>query len=378
MKIVADANIVGLDHYFADLADIKVLEGRSLSRTDLQDCDLLLIRSVTQVDQSLLEGTPVQAVASATSGVDHIDLPYLASKDIFFCHALGSNADSVVDYVFSAIASCGEHLGRLLEGGRLGIVGCGQVGHRLLRRAQALGIACSVHDPLLASDNSLTLVDLNEVFGCDVICLHTPLTLGGEFPTYHQVDGERLAGMTEGQLLINAGRGATLDNSALTERVLQGSAPDVVLDVWEYEPEVPAALLEKIHLGTPHIAGYSYSAKRRATAMLRNQLQQAFAHYPVLKLSNLNDEMTAPIINLEAGLSDAKLLRSAIRQAYDIRRDDKALREEILCPKGRISAFDELRRNYPERLEFSDYRMPPDAKITPRQRKLLKACGFGD
>jgi erythronate-4-phosphate dehydrogenase len=138
LNIVADTNICELASAVASFADVTLREGREMRRQDLMTSDALLVRSVTQVNEELLEGTPVKFVATATSGFDHIDRAYLQDRGIGFAHAPGSNANSVVEYVLTAIAAVDDHLEKLLSGGRVGIVGYGHIGRLLRRRLTAL------------------------------------------------------------------------------------------------------------------------------------------------------------------------------------------------------------------------------------------------
>ncbi|HNC70636.1 MAG TPA: NAD(P)-dependent oxidoreductase, partial [Pseudomonadales bacterium] len=148
MKLLIDENIPGAATVFGCLGEVRTLPGRTITRAVLHDIDALLVRSVTRVDRVLLAGTPVRFVASATAGIDHVDTPALAELGIAFAHAPGSNADSVVDYVLAVLALAFPGPASL-RGRSVGIVGCGQVGGRLLRRLRALGVRCLVHDPLL-------------------------------------------------------------------------------------------------------------------------------------------------------------------------------------------------------------------------------------
>src|SRR5690554_389432 len=102
LRIVADENMPGLE-VFAELGQVSRLPGRQISRQQLAAADVLLVRSVTQVNASLLAETPVRFVGSATIGTDHIDLPWLAQNGIHFAHAPGCNAMAVAEYVLQAV-----------------------------------------------------------------------------------------------------------------------------------------------------------------------------------------------------------------------------------------------------------------------------------
>jgi erythronate-4-phosphate dehydrogenase len=320
--IVADENIPDVRAAFGALGEIRTLPGRALRRRDLDGADVLLVRSVTRVDRALLEGSAVAFVGSATIGTDHLDLDYLRQRGIAVANAPGSNAAAVVDYVLSSFCALDGVLEGLLDGGVVGIIGLGNVGGRLLRRLRGLGIRCVGYDPLLAPRADLPLCDLEAVLGADVICCHTPLTTGGPHPTRHLLDEARLRGLRRGALLLNAGRGAVIDNAALL-RVLR-ERPDLraVLDVWEGEPAIDRRLLQRAAIGTPHIAGYSWDGKLAGMRMIL----EACCRYLREPVPPLAAPAAPPPLTIDSGLSGAALLRAAVLAACDVRADDGRLR----------------------------------------------------
>ena len=231
---------------------------------------MLLVRSVTRVDRTLLEGSAVAFVGSATIGTDHVDQAYLAEQGIRFAHAPGCNANAVVQYDLSVLSNLQPDW----QSCTVGIVGCGNVGGRVYRTLKSLGVNCRVYDPFLSAEQIPDLVDFQSVLAADIICVHTPLTTEGPFPTEHLFNAEVLAGLGENTLLINAGRGAVIDNGALLEHLKSGSKLRVALDVWEPEPNINPGLLEQVLLATPHIAGYSREGKIRGTEMLAEDYYQ--------------------------------------------------------------------------------------------------------
>ena len=276
LTIVADQNIPLLDHYFGATGDIIKIDGRTLSQAQLINADVLLVRSVTRVNEALLAATPVRFVGSASAGKDHLDTHYLEQTGIAWCHAPGCNADAVADYVLSAFCRTPALLARLFNGALVGIVGIGHVGSCLYRRLQALGIRCIAYDPLIEQNRYPILTDLEQVLTADVVCLHAPLTTTGCYPSYHLLDNARLAQLRPGTVLLNAGRGALIDNQALCKRLIQHADLTVILDVWEGEPAINTTLMQQIHLATPHIAGHSIEGKLMATAMLYQAYCRAF------------------------------------------------------------------------------------------------------
>ncbi len=275
MRIVADENIPLLDAFFADFGDIRRLPGRSIDRAAVADADILLVRSVTPVTREMLEGSPVRFVGTCTIGTDHL--------------------------------------------------GAGQVGGRLVTVLKALGWNVLVCDPPRASAEGEGFVSLDEIIRrCDVISLHTPLTSTGELPTWHLFDEARLRQLRQGAWLINASRGAVVDNAALHDVLLDREDLQAVLDVWEGEPQVNVALADLCVTGTPHIAGYSLDGRQRGTA-----------------------------VSLDADTDPMWALTVLCRGVYDPRRDDADFRRSLTGDTvSQRLAFDALRKHYPPRREI--------------------------
>lgn len=355
LTIVADENIPGLDQYFAALGEIRRYPGRNLSAEQVRDADVLLVRSVTQVNAALLNASTVRFVGTCTIGTDHLDIGWLNASGIRWSAAPGCNANSVVEYVFSALVALSVPWWQQ----RVGIIGCGNVGGALYRRLTSLGVRCRVYDPLLPPDSVADLASLTDVLAADIICVHAPLTQTGEQPSLHLLGERELAQLRTDAVLISAGRGAVVDNQALLQLLQTRRDLRVVLDVWEPEPQLNPALLDKVALGTPHIAGYSDDGKLTGTAMIYSALCQCLG-LPCEPLS------IAPVIVQQLNLTDAasdasQLLQAAILGAYDIGQDDRRLRtmvQDVAAGHETIAAgFDRLRKGYSGRREFHGWEL---------------------
>jgi erythronate-4-phosphate dehydrogenase len=319
----------------------------------LQDVDILLVRSVTRVDAALLDGCPVKFVGTATSGFDHIDREYLDERGIAFAYAPGSNANSVVEYVLAAIAAVGDKLEQLLAGGVVGIVGYGFIGKAMAARLAALGIRYRIYDPWLEQNSIPDAARLDAVLDCDVVTLHPQLVRQQPWPSYHLLGTAQLQRLRPDALLINASRGSVVDNAALLEQIDFGQGLHTVLDVWEGEPDISTALLQRVTLGTAHIAGYSLDGKLLATRMLVEAMSASLQLPP---LPTESPAIKATALSVPAGLSDAGLVRSLVQSRYDIHRDDALLRQAMLVDQpsmGRGQRFDLLRKSYRERRELA-------------------------
>jgi len=360
-----------VEELFGQLGTIEYLPGRQISAADVADADMLLVRSVTRVDKALLEGSSVAFVGSATIGTDHVDQTYLAEQGIRFAHAPGCNANAVVQYDLSVLSRLQPDwhsiTDRLTDSLTVGIVGCGNVGARVYRALQSLGVRCRVYDPFLSAEQNPDLVDFESVLRADIIFLHAPLTTAGPFPTKHLFDADILASLSEDTLLINAGRGAVIDNLALLNLLESGSRLRVVLDVWEPEPNINCQLLERVLLATPHIAGYSREGKIRGTEMLAEDFYQWRDDTAVYAngADSGSDEKAAEVVGGEN-------LSQVILASYDVAEDDRRMREAITNRSdGVAEVFDRLRKDYPQRREFSHFSVEVADKSVADKARLL-------
>ncbi len=373
LTVLADENIPGVEDSFGSFATVRQANGRTLHRRQLQGVDILLVRSVTRVDEALLGGTAVRFVGTATSGFDHIDRDYLARRDIGFAHAPGSNANSVVEYVLAAIAAVGATLERLLAGGRLGIVGYGVIGRAVAARFAALGIHSCIYDPWLDQNSIPNAAGLDAILDCDVISLHPELTTRQPWPSFHLLGRRELRQLRPGTLLINASRGSVIDNAALLAYLEAQPDVSIVLDVWEGEPVICAALLARVTLGTAHIAGYSFDGKLRATRMLA---EAVCLHQRLSPAAQARSPESVPAITVPDGLSAADLPRFLLRARYDISLDDALLRETVVDARAQPldgTAFDRLRKSYRRRRELAGSTV--QGLRSPEQRAIARALG---
>lgn len=347
MKILVDENIPYAKALFGRLGEVQTIAGREIPMSALEQADALIVRSVTRVDGALLDGSRVKFVGTATSGSDHIDENWLAQANIGFSAAPGCNAIAVVEYVFSALLLLAQRNGFVLRDKTIGIIGAGNVGGLLHLRMKTLSIKTLLCDPPLAEagvpGDWQPLEKL--VMEADVLTFHTPLTHTGRHATWHLVDEQLLAALPDNRILINACRGAVVDNTALLRALESGKRLNVVLDVWEPEPELSLPLLAKVDIGTAHIAGYTLEGKVRGTTQifdaystfLGSDERASLPPLPVGKCIRLHDAI------------DEEALRLLAHLVYDVQRDDMQLRRAASLP----GEFDLLRKTYYQRREWS-------------------------
>ncbi len=369
MKIVADENIPLAQEFFGTLGELELVPGRNLSAAEISNADVLIVRSVTPVNSSLLEDSSIKFVGSCTIGTDHLDVEFLNRNRIAWANAPGCNANSVVEYVFAALAALSVDWREK----RFAVIGCGNVGSRLYNQLRALELRCDVVDPALTTRQCPDLVDLTQALQADVICLHTPLTLTGPWSTHHMINGERLEQMPNNAILINAGRGGVVDNSQLLAHLDQNPNFKAVLDVWEHEPAINLQLLDKAALATPHIAGYSYDGKVKGTEMIYQWLCQSLGVEASATLGQVMPETEQAVLKW-SGQRSPEDINKYLRQAYDIQADDKNLRAVMASSDQPGVEFDLLRKNYPVRREFTNFQIPPS--LSGNLKKTLLTLGF--
>ncbi len=372
MKIVADSAMPYVSEAFADFGTIDLQKGRSITRETVADAEMLLIRSVTPVNRELIARSNLKFVATATSGIEHVDCSALQAQGIGFAYAPGSNANSVAHYVVAAILRLAKAQQRTLSCHVLGIIGVGHVGSIVARYAEALGMRCLLNDPPLKrmTGNKIYIPIEEVVEESDFLTLHVPLNMEGADATYHLANADLLKRMKQGGVLINSCRGKVVDETAVKEA--RSRLGGLVVDVWDHEPAIDPDYLAIADIATPHIAGYSFDGKVLGTAMIHQSACEFFHRRPVWSAEKLLTDFAGSVD--VSGSSDP--IGQAIMQAYDIASDDARLRPIAMLPErdqGRF--FDGLRASYPKRLEFAHYEVRC-AKNQLSGKNALTTLGF--
>lgn len=365
ITIVADSNIASLNAFFnasmlgqvsEQTVNIITIAGRDINAQLLAELqpDVLLIRSVTPVGDALLaNNNSVKFVGSATIGTDHVDQDYLAARNITFANAAGCSKHSVAQYVLTAILTLRpQYWQQTMPPVTLGIIGLGNIGSTLAQYAIDLGWQVLGYDPLLPTSN-MNNASLEQVLSqSDAVSLHVPLTnkkddthpSGSDYPTKHLIDANTLAMMPAHTLLINSARGPVI-NACDLEADIERTDRQVVLDVFEFEPEISERLLSKLAIATPHIAGYTVEGKLRGTQIIYDALCEKLAVAPVQSMHSL--------LPLNMFLwSELKMYPDRLIKFYDIMHDDASLRSKLADGQVKGADFDQLRRDYRLRREW--------------------------
>ena len=336
MKLMIDDAVWGFNKIFSEFGEVVTLPGREINRESLLDCDMLIVRSRTQVNQELLEGTKICFVGSTVAGLDHIDESYLSDNNIAFSSAQGCNANAVAEYVISALANLANDYCFDLSEKTLGIIGVGNVGRRLDFKAKQLGITTFLNDPPRSErEEADGFVSIENALKADIVTFHTPLTFNGPYPTHNLLNSQNFNLITEDTILINAARGGIIDETVWETINTKAN----VIDCWENEPNINPTLQQSAYWSTPHIAGHSIDAKFMGSFMIYKELCN-FMQKP------LNSEIEA-LINPDSMMIEEKTLHETLNSIYSFKDDVRAISD--------ISKFEDYRRNYPNRFEWHHY-----------------------
>ena len=371
MKIVADDKIPFLKGVLEPLAEVVYLPGQMVNNSHIRDADALLVRTRTQCNEDLLKGSRVKFIGTATIGYDHIDTSWCEKQGITWKNAPGCNASSVSQYIASALLTLSVKLGFSLKDRSLGVVGVGNVGSKVVRFAELIGMQVYLCDPpRVRQEGACGFIAHDGILReCDLISYHVPLNLGGKDKTYQMINSNFLENANKGTIIINTSRGEVADGNALKDAMRKGTIAGLVLDVWENEPAIDTELMRLCSLATPHIAGYSADGKAKGTSMVVQELSRFFKlGVDDWEAGNI-PHPPVPEIRIDCrNLSTDEILYRAILHTYAVTGDDSRLRE---APER----FEKLRCDYPLRREFTAYTLLLE-HASEDQKRLCRKLGF--
>ncbi len=361
MKIIIDSYIPYIRGVLDSVADVQYMSYKQMTAATIYDADALIIRTRTRCDESLLKGSKVKFIASATIGYDHIDAQYCRAHNIQWTNAPGCNAVSVAQYIASALSFIAEKNNYSLASKTIGIVGVGAVGSKVAELAQSFGMQILLNDPPRARrEQSNKFVSLSEVCEkADIISFHTLLNTEGEDKTYYLADKDFFKALKKQPVIINAARGEIVETTALLRALEENKVSDVVMDCWENEPNINRELLYKSLLATPHIAGYSAEGKANAAT----HSVQAVSRFFCLGLDNWQVTDLPEPYPLDFSLTDD--VSDFFTETYDIEADSLRL-------KFSPDTFENQRSNYPFRREPKAYLHLLNKEFRERFEKQFK------
>jgi len=349
INIAADLQIPEIKARLDDLLDaeysLKFFDSSTVSASDLQNIDALLVRSTLSVNRELCKGTGISFIASATAGVNHLDIDFLESERIAWSYAPGCNAYSVIHYVLAVI---GELIKDKLfqEKQSIGILGYGNIGKRLYKILRALNFDVYACDPFISKPE---LVDLDSLLECDLVTVHVPLTFHDFYPTINLLNESHIKKLTN-KIIINTSRGEVVSEALLM------NVKDLIYisDVWINEPSPSRELIQKSYIATPHIAGYSIEGKLNGTEIIAESCAKQFQ---CLKTKRNESEKlpdwpheTNKIIQ---DVHDMSFPVALFNSELDLKSISASLK--ALSIKEIERGFRSLRENHPPRHDFNSF-----------------------
>jgi D-3-phosphoglycerate dehydrogenase len=349
--------------------DLLAAEDRERLGELLGVYDAVVVRSATRLTADLLRrGTNLKVVARAGIGVDNIDVATATELGILVVNSPTANLLSATEHTFALLLAmmrnvpaadrsmkAGEwdrkrFVGAELEGKTLGVVGFGQIGQRVARRAKAFGMEVLAHDPYLDAAMGerleVELIAMRDLLArSDVVTIHVPLTEH----TRGLIGAGELAAMKPGARLINCARGGIVDEPALLEALESGRLAGAALDVWAEEPPSDRRLAEHPRVvATPHIGAQTREAQERIATETIKMLLAALDGSLAVTAVNLPFRETSkrgePYLKLgeQLGhLASTLLGGSASRLQVDLWGIDDAMRAAITVAvvKGALTPF---------------------------------------
>jgi len=266
---------------------LQVTAGKGMKRPEtlkaIADADAMIIRSATTADAELLAAAPkLKVIARAGVGVDNVDLDTATERGVVVMNTPGGNTISTAEHTFGLMLALARHVpqgdaslrdgrwdrkaltGVELRGKTLGLIGLGRIGREVGKRATAFEMNVIGYDPYVNGDqlNGLGIqsVSLEDVYAqSDFISLHALITE----ETRGMINANSIREMKTGVRIINAARGALINDYDLAKAINDGKVAGAAVDVYEYEPPAPDHPLigMKNVITTPHLAASTSDAQ---------------------------------------------------------------------------------------------------------------------
>ncbi len=358
VKIIIDKDIPFINGVFEPYAQVLYAKGAEMDSNMVADADALIIRTRTKCNEYLLKDSSVKLIATATIGMDHIDLDYCSNAGIMVVNSAGCNAAAVMQYVFTALYALANKkgislpcFGKTADKSVMGVIGVGNVGSKVAALGEFLGFEVLRCDPLKEKEQTIAfnkgeipLKDFKDFYSLeyvlensDVVSMHTWLDKN----TFSMADVNFFKSMKQGAIFINASRGEVVDENALLEYL--NKFEGVILDVWNNEPDINLTLLENVDIATPHIAGYSLEGKINGTVKAVQQVAGFFNMETLMDFSVIPQEPYNNFIQLD----DKNIceIATTLENIFPIFEEDFKLKENP-------TNFEQLRSNYKYRREF--------------------------
>ncbi|MDO5132924.1 MAG: NAD(P)-dependent oxidoreductase [Eubacteriales bacterium] len=295
--LITDEVYEGIAEALKDELELTVTGGMPLSHEELLDrigeYDILIMRVFPNIDRVILDAAKnLKMICVCAVGTNHIDMDYAKEKGILVRNATGLNANAVAELTITMMLNMSRDtiaadldvkvhhnwdkyafMGRELRGKTLGLLGFGQIGHRVAELAKAFQMDIVAFDPNLSPEHfeaaGVRGMSVEEILPiADFISIHVPLTPR----TKHMFNRETISKMKDGAVLLNMSRGGIVCEEDMYEALQEGRIGGYAADVMEYEVDHPGVILDdslrsplfecENFLVTPHIGAETKDAAR--------------------------------------------------------------------------------------------------------------------
>ncbi|MGB9715535.1 MAG: phosphoglycerate dehydrogenase [Thermodesulfovibrionales bacterium] len=303
----------------------------------------LIVRSATKVTSKIIDAASnLKVIGRAGSGLDNVDITAATKKGIVVMNAPGGNTITTAEHTMALMFALARQIpqatasmkqgkwekkkfmGVELFNKTLGIIGIGNIGSQVAKRAQAFAMNVISYDPFLSDEKAKTMgvekVSLEELFRrSDFITIHTPITA----ETRNLINRETIKKMKDGVRIINCARGGIVNEKDLYDALIEGKVAGAALDVFEKEPPEnnPLITLDNV-VTTPHLGAATKEAQENVAIVIAEQIVDYLIHGTIRNAVNFPsipaDQVTKlqPYINLaeKLGLFAAQIFEDGVTE----------------------------------------------------------------
>ncbi|NOY52045.1 MAG: phosphoglycerate dehydrogenase [Deltaproteobacteria bacterium] len=346
MKILISDNLAAEGMKIFEEAGFEV-DARTSTPADeilkiIGEYDGLVIRSATKITPELLEkATRLKVIGRAGAGLDNVDIPAASQKGVVVMNTPGGNTVTTAEHTVAMIMSLCRNIpqataslkankwekkkftGTELMGKTLGIIGLGNIGKNVAKRARGLEMKVVGYDPYMTEEMArslgVRLVSLDEIYAeSDIITVHTPMTP----ETKHLINRDTIAKMKDGVRLVNCARGGIIKETDLLEALQSGKVTAAALDVFETEPPVdnPLLALDNV-IATPHLGASTSEAQVNVAVMVASQMVEYLTTGVAKNARNMAAVSPEEMEKIQPYISLGEKLGSFLGQVADGRAD---------------------------------------------------------
>ena len=340
--------------------DVNYVYAADIDKTELlnviKDADVAITRSSTNVDEKFLNAAVnLKAIIRAGVGYDNVDMEGCSKRGIIAMNVPTANTIAAVELTMAHMLSCmrkfpyahnqlkqdriwkrEDWYGNELYGKKLGVIGFGNIGHRVALRAKSFEMEVVTYDPYIPSTKATDLGikytnDFQDILDCDIITIHTPKNQ----ETLNMIDEEQIAKMKDGVILINCARGGLYNEDALYNNLKSGKIAMGGIDVFIKEPAIDHPLLDLPNVTvTAHLgANTKESQKQIAIQAAENAIESARGiSYPNALNLPIDESKIPSFVKPYIELTQKMAFLSA-------QIDKSAIRSISLCAQGEISEY---------------------------------------